>query len=102
ELDKLLSESIAESALAKTYFKRILKIIDNIWQMSTGEDFRYPETIGKRPLGIDLINKYVARVHRATIKDEVVCGTFLKVMGLLEPPTKLMQPNIMWRVFKAT
>ncbi len=65
--------------------------------MSTGEDFRFPETTGTRPFGIRLINKYVSWVHKATISDEVVCGAFLKVMGLIDPPTKLLRPQIVWR-----
>ena len=69
--------------------------------MSTGEDFRYPQTTGTKPFGINLINKYVAQVHKATITDEVVSGTFLKVMALLRPPTTLFHPKILWRVLRA-
>jgi 2-polyprenyl-6-methoxyphenol hydroxylase-like FAD-dependent oxidoreductase len=97
-LDKVLSENIDGEKMAKTYFKRIAKIIDNIWQIATGEDFRFPQTIGKRPLGINMVNKYITQVHRATIKDEIVCKAFLKVMALLEPPASLFQPGILWRV----
>lgn len=100
ELDKVLKNGVNETQLAKKYFKSIKPIIDTIWQMATGEDFRYPQTVGKKPLGIDLINKYIAKVHQATTRDEVVCGTFLKVMGLLEPPTVLFHPKMLWRVFK--
>ena len=38
------------------------------------------------------------QVHRAAIRDEVVCSAFLKVMGLLEPPALLFHPKILWRV----
>lgn len=70
--------------------------------MSTGEDFRFPETSGKRPFGIKITNKYVSLVHRATIKDEVVCKAFLKVMGLLQPPLALISPKIIWRIVRAS
>jgi hypothetical protein len=102
ELDKLLAEDISPNRLAITFFKRTSKIVDTIWQLATGEDFRFPETIGKRPLGIEWINKYVARVHRATLQDKVVGAAFLKVMALLEPPTVLLRPGIIWRVFRAS
>ena len=101
ELDKLLQENIDERRLAKAYFKRTLKIKDNLWQMSTGEDFRFPETTGTRPFGIDLINKYVSLVHKATITDEVVCKAFLNVMSLMESPGILLHPKIVWRVLRA-
>jgi 2-polyprenyl-6-methoxyphenol hydroxylase-like FAD-dependent oxidoreductase len=101
ELDKIIDQNIDEHKLAKTYFKRTLKIKNKIWQMSTGEDFRFSETIGTRPFGIRLINKYVSWVHKATISDEVVCEAFLKVMGLIDPPIKLLRPQIVWRILRA-
>ncbi|HEX8278109.1 MAG TPA: hypothetical protein VF540_05415 [Segetibacter sp.] len=45
-------------------------------------------------MGINLVNKYVAQVHRATITDEVLCGAFLKMMSLLQPPISLFHPKI--------
>jgi 2-polyprenyl-6-methoxyphenol hydroxylase-like FAD-dependent oxidoreductase len=101
-LDQLMNENIDEKKLAKIYFRRTLKIKNKLWQMSTGEDFRFPETTGTRPFGIKLVNKFVSLVHRATIKDEVVCRTFLKVMGLIDPPTKLLHPKIVWRILKVS
>jgi hypothetical protein len=96
-LEKIMQENIPEKHLAKAFFKRSKKIVDTIWGLATGEDFRYPQTVGSRPPGIKLINNYVAQVHRATTKDKV-CGAFLKVMGLLNPPTSLFHPKILWRV----
>jgi 2-polyprenyl-6-methoxyphenol hydroxylase-like FAD-dependent oxidoreductase len=101
ELDKIIQENVDEKKLAKTYFKRTLKIRDKLWQMSTGEDFRFPETTGTRPMGIRLVNKYVSLVHKATITDEVVCRAFLKVMGLIDSPAILLRPKIVWRIFRA-
>ncbi|GAC1307075.1 MAG: FAD-binding monooxygenase [Mucilaginibacter sp.] len=100
ELDKMISENVNEHKLAKTYFKRTLKIKNKLGQMSTGEDFRFPQTTGTKPFGIDLINKYVSLVHKATIRDEVVCKTFLKVMGLIDSPAKLLHPQIIWRILR--
>ena len=100
-LDKILMGKVAENELAKVFFKKSKKIIDTIWKLATGEDFRYPQTVGYRPPGIKLINKYVAQIHRATLKDEVVCEAFLKVMGLLKSPSTLFHPKILWRVLRA-
>lgn len=85
----------------RVFFRRTAKIIDLPWQLAVGEDFRYPETEGKRPAGIDFINRYVARVHRATHRDRVVYVQFLKVMHLTASPMSLMQPHIMLRVLLA-
>lgn len=100
-LDKVLQQKPAPEQLWKNYFKAVNPIVDMIWQLATGEDFRFAETTGKRPAGINLINKYVAKVHKASLKDAVVCGAFLHVMGLLKPPTSLFHPLIFWRVMRA-
>jgi 2-polyprenyl-6-methoxyphenol hydroxylase-like FAD-dependent oxidoreductase len=101
-LDQLLQEKQGTfQGIAKSYFKRVAKIVDVPWQTAVGEDFRFPETKGKKALGTDLVNWYVAKVHRATHHDPVVGAAFLKVMGMLEPPARLFQPNILWRVFRS-
>jgi 2-polyprenyl-6-methoxyphenol hydroxylase-like FAD-dependent oxidoreductase len=101
ELDKILSNNISDSDLAKTFFKAAAKVVEIPWSLAVGEDFRYPQTEGPKPPAIAFINKYVGRVHRASLKDEVVCKAFLKVMSLLEPPTSLFHPRILWRVMRA-
>ncbi len=97
-LDNVLQENSTAERLFKSYFKRVARIVDNIWLIATGEDFRYPETTGPRPPGINIINKYVVRVHRASVRDEVVGTALLKVLALLQPPATLFHPKILWRV----
>ncbi len=101
-LDQLLSRDVKDNRLAKAFFKLTLKTKDKLWQMSTGEDFRFPETTGTRPFGISITNKFVSLVHKATITDEMVCSAFLRVMGLLDPATKLLQPRMMWKIWRAS
>ncbi len=100
-LDATLAEGVAGPRLAQSFFKRAASIVDIPWQLAVGEDFRYPTTSGPKPAGIDLLNRYVAAVHRATLIDPEVCRAFLKVMNLIEPPASLMAPRIVLRVVKA-
>jgi 2-polyprenyl-6-methoxyphenol hydroxylase-like FAD-dependent oxidoreductase len=97
-LDELLKKNISGNKLAKSFFSKAAKIIDIPWGMAVGEDFRYAETTGPKPPAINIINKYLTLVHKATLKDKVVCEAFLKVMSLLKPPTSLFHPKIAWRV----
>lgn len=102
ELDALLTQQINRSdGIAPAFFKRTARIIDTPWQLAVGEDFRFPQTTGPKPQGVDLINRYVAQVHRATLVDAEVGRSFIKVMNLLAPPPSLMTPQMMWRVFRA-
>jgi 2-polyprenyl-6-methoxyphenol hydroxylase-like FAD-dependent oxidoreductase len=101
ELDKLLTSGTSLETIAPTFFKRAAKVVDIPWQLAVGEDFRFPQTTGTKPPGTDFINRYVAKVHRATLHDEVVGLAFLKVMNLMAPPPSLFHPRIVWRVLRA-
>ncbi len=100
ELDKVLTQQSTLDGLAPDFFKRAGKVVDAPWQLTVGEDFRYPQTTGPKPPGTDLINRYVVKVHRATLHDEVVGEAFLKVTNLMESPLTLFHPRILWRVLR--
>jgi 2-polyprenyl-6-methoxyphenol hydroxylase-like FAD-dependent oxidoreductase len=102
ELDAILALRQASVAgIAPLFFKRAAKVIDTPWQLAVGEDFRFPGTTGHKPAGVDVLNRYVARVHRATLEDTVVGAAFIQVMNLMAPPSSLMKPGIMLRVWQA-
>lgn len=103
ELDALLRERHgALAGIARPFFRRAAKVIDGPWQSAVGEDFRFPETVGPKAPGTNLINAYVAMVHRATHHDPVVGAAFLKVMNLMEPATSLLRPAMMRRVLASS
>lgn len=97
-LDKLLAERTTLIGLWRDFFQAAAKVVEIPWQLAVGEDFRYPETQGKKPVGVDLINAYVTKVHQATHHDPVVYTAFLKVLNLMAAPTTLFHPQILWRV----
>jgi 2-polyprenyl-6-methoxyphenol hydroxylase-like FAD-dependent oxidoreductase len=101
-LDELLRECGGRlEGLAPRFFKRAARVVETPWQLAVGEDFRFPQTRGPKPAGVDLLNRYVALVHRATTVDPAVTEAFLRVMNLLAPPASLMAPGVMLRVLRA-
>ncbi|MBK8900814.1 MAG: FAD-binding monooxygenase [Anaerolineaceae bacterium] len=100
ELDQLLAKRPSLQKLAPAFFKRAAKVVDIPWQMAVGEDFRFATTTGPKPPGTDFINRYVAKVNRASHHDAVVSAAFLQVMNLLAPPTSLFHPGVLWRVLR--
>ncbi len=70
----------------------IVKVVKVPWMLATGEDFRYPETEGKRPLGMNLL------VNELTGSNPMVAGLFYQVLHLLKPPTVLFSPRVVWAV----
>jgi hypothetical protein len=99
-LDSLLTAQKNLDDLYKPYFKQIAKIVDIPWQTAVGEDFRYPQTQGKKAPGTDLINSYIDKVHLATHHDPIVGAALFKVLNMMEPPTSLLNPKILWRVLR--
>jgi hypothetical protein len=89
------------NGIALEFFKRAAQIVDVPWQLAVGADFMYPKTEGPKPPGTDFINRYVTRLHRATHTDTVVYGAFLKVAHLIDLPSTLFRPQIVWRVLTA-
>lgn len=101
-LDELLTLRAGRlDGLAPVFFKRAAQVIDTPWQLAVGEDFRFPDTTGPKPPGVDLLNRYVAAVHRATLVDPVVGAAFIQVMNLLAPPSSLLTPGMALRVWRA-
>lgn len=81
------------------FYQRASKIINNPWTIATGEDFRFPQIKGQRPLGYRIINKYMERVHAVASADPAVCRSFFDVLNLFSSPASLMSPGNLWRVF---
>ena len=101
-LAELLAEQRASGleGLARAFFQRAAKVIDIPWQLAVGEDFRWPQAEGPRPAGVDMVNRYVELIHRASHHDPVVCQAFLDVMNLLQPLASLFSPPILSRAIR--
>lgn len=86
--------------IARPFFRRAAQVIATPWQLAVGEDFRWPEASGPRPLGAGLLHRYVDLINRASHADPVVCQAFLDVMNLLAPPASLFAPRVLLRALR--
>jgi 2-polyprenyl-6-methoxyphenol hydroxylase-like FAD-dependent oxidoreductase len=100
--DMLAQTTISLDGFALRFFRAITEHVNLAWDLATGEDFRYPEIEGKRPMGTGFLHRYVAQVHRASQVDPAVHIAFLRVMNMLEQPASLMKPAILGRVLRYT
>jgi 2-polyprenyl-6-methoxyphenol hydroxylase-like FAD-dependent oxidoreductase len=87
-----------DADLAQRFFREVTRIVASPWAIATGEDYRYPQVKGRRPPGFAVISRYMARAHRAAMRDPVVLRRFFEVASLLAPPPAMMSPAIAWRV----
>jgi 2-polyprenyl-6-methoxyphenol hydroxylase-like FAD-dependent oxidoreductase len=86
---------------AQRFQRRLQKLIETPWLLATGEDFRYPTTLGARPSPITrLLHRYFDRLLAVATVDQVVATTFLNVIHLLAPPGALFQPRIVARALR--
>jgi 2-polyprenyl-6-methoxyphenol hydroxylase-like FAD-dependent oxidoreductase len=76
----------------------IAKEVKVPWLLSTSEDFHYPETIGKRPKGMRLLNWYIGKFHVLVGSFPLATLRFYEVLHLLKPPITLFEPAILFAV----
>lgn len=99
-LQDLLGQAATLDGLAPRFFRATAPLIDIPWTLTSGEDWRYPQVPGRRPLALPLLNAYVARLHRAAGRDTAVAKAFFEVAGLQKPPTSLFRPRVAWSVMR--
>ena len=57
--------------------------------------------VGPRSKGVDFVNWYLSKLHKAAHRDPVAALAFLRVANLLAPPPSVMHPKIALRVLMA-
>jgi 2-polyprenyl-6-methoxyphenol hydroxylase-like FAD-dependent oxidoreductase len=86
--------------LWRRFYPAASKAVDGPWQLAAGADFAYPQAQGNKPAGTDFINRYIARLQRATHHDPVVHAAFIACTNLLMPTASLFAPDILFRVWR--
>ena len=67
------------------------------WQLTTGSDLAYPQTVGKRPAGLNLINWYVGRLFASAETSLESRRALTDAMALVQPPESIMRPRLLLR-----
>ena len=76
----------------------IAKVVKVPWLLATSEDFRYPETEGKRPTFMRLLNWYVGKLHVLVSSYPVATIRFYEVLHMLKSPLVLFEPRILFAI----
>ncbi|KAA1013120.1 monooxygenase [Paraburkholderia panacisoli] len=86
--------------LARRFFRAAAKIVDIPWDIAVGNDLRHPQVKGARPPMLRFINWYIGKLHVAATRDSTLSTAFLKVVNLMMPPSSLLSPAIVRRVWQ--
>jgi 2-polyprenyl-6-methoxyphenol hydroxylase-like FAD-dependent oxidoreductase len=87
-----------DRTFARRYFRAASRIVKVAWSTAVGSDFAYPDTTGPKPLGTDLINRYLELVIVAGQHDDEVALRFAEVVAMVRKPESLMAPRFVLRV----
>ncbi|WP_226008079.1 FAD-dependent oxidoreductase [Natrinema salinisoli] len=98
ELHQALARDGLED-LPPRFFDRAEEVIDMAWLLAAGSDFAFPQTTGPKPFGTDLISWYLTRLIHKAHTDSTLSSAFFRVLTMEQPPTTLLRPRKMWRVF---
>jgi 2-polyprenyl-6-methoxyphenol hydroxylase-like FAD-dependent oxidoreductase len=93
--DSLAQGSVFQEATHRYYFKRIDSIVNIAWDLCSGENFKYPQTSGRRSLLFPLTRRYKDRV--ATCEDPKTINDFYRLISLTAPLRILLHPRVMLR-----
>ncbi len=93
--------SRGESDLARRYFRAAAKPIGVAWRFAISDDLSLPEVEGRRSLSARLGNSYVERLLTVCESDNDVAEQLIRVTGLIDPPTRLFRPKVMYRAARA-
>ncbi|KAA0101975.1 2-polyprenyl-6-methoxyphenol hydroxylase-like oxidoreductase [Mycolicibacterium sp. P1-18] len=88
--------------LPHRFHRASAKKIRVAWQTAVGSDLALPEIPGPRPMMTRLTNAYVGRVLAAAESDPFVAQEFLRVTGMLATPTRLLRPDFVVHVARAS
>ncbi len=77
-----------DRSFTRRYFKAASRIVATPWSIAVGGDFAYEDTEGDKPLGADLVNRYMNRLTIAGQHDDAVVVRMVEVVDLVRPPTR--------------
>lgn len=99
ELGRVLDRS-GLSRIGKRLLSAARPVVQDAWELATGADLAHPEVDGPRPLSWRLTTAYLQRLLPAAHHDPVVAAAFIRVVGMLDRPSQLLHPRMLWRVLR--
>jgi 2-polyprenyl-6-methoxyphenol hydroxylase-like FAD-dependent oxidoreductase len=101
-LRDLLIERGVTADLGDRLRREVPRVLGVPWGMATSEDYRYLGTQGPRRGVATRIRHWAGdQIARAGMQDAAVHYQWMRVVNLVDPPTTLLRPSLLWRAAAA-
>lgn len=104
-LEKMVKQAFAKGnyelvGFSKRFHRKVAKLINSSWLITLVERYRYSSKETKKPLHIKILQLYTEKIFRLSQKNPMVYSRFLKVMHMMEAPTHLVHPEMIYALLK--
>ncbi|HVB09858.1 MAG TPA: tryptophan 7-halogenase, partial [Bacillota bacterium] len=82
----VLQQWLLSGGTTSTFQRRVAAVVRDVWLMATAEDFRFPETDGRRPPAWPAMQWLMDRFIACSNEDELAMTRFLEVMHMHRRP----------------
>jgi len=86
------------AAVQAGFMAEVASVLETPWIMSTSADLAFPQTRGERPDNFAEAREFEAALFRAAVSDPVVHRAMIEVAHLLQPQSRLHEPDIIRRI----
>lgn len=87
------------TGLSRCFQKRLAKVNETPWMLTTAQDYRYRECTGGVPGRMTrFMHRYMDRVIELATRKVAVRRVLLRVFNMLTAPSTLFEPRILFRV----
>src|SRR6516164_2059185 len=101
-LQDVLARAVAEpdpiATVQAGFMAEVASVLETPWIMSTSADLAFPQTRGERPDNFAEAREFEAALFRAAVADPVVHRAMIEVAHLLQPQSRLQEPDIIRRI----
>ncbi|MEY4513494.1 MAG: hypothetical protein RLZZ450_5616 [Pseudomonadota bacterium] len=98
----LAAHSPHDADFGAHFFREQGKFLKGVWTLSTGADFRWPSTAGKRPRRIPVLSEYMTLALQRLHGDAALRRRASPVFNLTAPLTKFLEPSFIAHVLLST
>ncbi|MCM1982552.1 FAD-dependent oxidoreductase [Lyngbya confervoides] len=91
-------QDVQHPSFSRRFQRQLASVLQAPWLMATGEDFRWPETQGRRPgKPVQILQAYFDRAFESSTWDPQMHEAFIEVVHLARSPWALLTPALLWK-----